>query len=42
MPQLPPPIKLTVEELINFAIHSSNISKKKCCRALFKNGFRFK
>ena len=28
MPQLPPPIKLTVEELINFAIHSSNISKK--------------
>lgn len=28
VPQLPPPIKLTVEELINFAIHSSNISKK--------------
>ena len=26
VPQLPPPIKLTVEELINFAIHSSNIS----------------
>ena len=25
VPQLPPPIKLTVEELINFAIHSSNM-----------------
>lgn len=27
VPQLPPPIKLTVEELINFAVKSSNISK---------------
>ncbi len=27
VPQLPPPIKLTVEELINFAVKSSNIDK---------------
>ncbi len=27
VPQLPPPIKLTVDELINFAVKSSNISK---------------
>ncbi len=29
VPQLPPPIKLTVEELINFAVKSSNIDKNE-------------
>ena len=36
VPQLPPPIKLTVEELINFAIHSSNISKKSVVELCLK------
>lgn len=36
VPQLPPPIKLTVEELINFAIHSSNISKKSIVELCLK------
>src|SRR5574344_785696 len=36
VPQLPPPIKLTVEELINFAIHSSNISKKSVFELFLK------
>ena len=36
VPQLPPPIKLTVEELINFAIHSSNLSKKSVVELCLK------
>ena len=36
VPQLPPPINLTVEELINFAIHSSNISKKSVVELCLK------
>ena len=36
VPQLPPRIKLTVEELINFAIHSSNISKKSVVELCLK------
>ena len=36
VPQLPLPIKLTVEELINFAIHSSNISKKSVVELCLK------
>ena len=36
VPQLPPPIKLTVEELINFAMHSSNISKKSVVELCLK------
>ena len=36
VPQLPPPIKLTVEELINVAIHSSNISKKSVVELCLK------
>lgn len=36
VPQLPPPIKLAVEELINFAIHSSNISKKSVVELCLK------
>lgn len=36
VPQLPPPIKLTVEELINFAIHSSNISRKSVVELCLK------
>ncbi len=29
IPQLPPPVKLSIEELLNFVSKSSNISKKK-------------
>ena len=36
VPQLPPPIKLTVEELIKFAINSSNISKKSVVELCLK------
>ena len=36
VPQLPPPIKLTVEELINFAVTSSNVNKNKVVELCLK------